>query len=139
MNLFERGKRFAFFVGQELKGQIKARGFTAGEVARNTKHSESGYARWLNGKVEIPVSVVYETCDYIGIEPRLVIELAYIRLARELELMPVPVSEVADTLNTDKQAALQEAATHGYRRADYDSVAKIDHPDQDLEEWQYDT
>ncbi|WP_223690068.1 helix-turn-helix domain-containing protein [Leifsonia poae] len=84
MNIRQRAEIFTRFVGLELKGKITAMGFTASAVAEAINRSPAAFNRWLNGKTEIPLSVVCEACEVIDIDPQVIVETAYSRLAVEL-------------------------------------------------------
>ncbi|MBG6083282.1 helix-turn-helix domain-containing protein [Zhihengliuella flava] len=84
MNTRERSEAFTRYVGLELKGRITAHGFTAKTVAESMGRSVAAFNRWLNGKVEIPLSVVCEACELIDIDPREIVERAYDRMAMTL-------------------------------------------------------
>ena len=81
MNTKERAESFARYVGLELKGKIVSQGFTALKVAETIGRSPAAFNRWLNGKSEIPLTVLCEACEVIDIEPRSIIESAYDRMA----------------------------------------------------------
>lgn len=84
MNNRERAETFALYVGLELKGRIVARGFTAKGVAEGIGRGSANFNRWLNGKVELPLTVLAEACEYIDIDPHPVVEDAYSRMCVEL-------------------------------------------------------
>ena len=79
----DRGEAFTAYIGAELKGLIASRGWSAAAVARRTGHSASALNRWLNGKQVLPLPVLLETCDLLGVEPREVVSRAYDRLGEE--------------------------------------------------------
>lgn len=79
----DRGLIFGKYVGLELKGAIISRGNTAAGVAKSLGHSQSAFTNWLNGKVQIPISVVVNASEVIGIEPSQIIDAAYDRLVYE--------------------------------------------------------
>ncbi|MDO4243767.1 MAG: helix-turn-helix transcriptional regulator [Actinomyces sp.] len=79
----DRGDAFAAYVGAELKGFISSRGWSAAAVAKATGHSASALNRWLNGKQSLPLAVLLEASDVLGIDPRDVVARAYARLAEE--------------------------------------------------------
>lgn len=81
MDKRKRAEEFTRMVGMELKGAITSRGFNATEVAKLTGRSPAAYNRWLNGKVGIPMSVLCESCEVIGVEPQFIVETAYNRMA----------------------------------------------------------
>ncbi len=86
MDRRERSQRFAFYVGQELKGTITSRGFKAAAVAREMGRSGTAFSNWLNGKGAIlPLAVLAEACEVIGVEPAIVVAAAYTRLREELD------------------------------------------------------
>lgn len=81
MDKRERAERFTVYVGLELKGRIVSRGFTAAQVADQMGRSRAAFSRWLNGKQSIPLSVVCEASEIIGVEPGDIVAKAYDRLA----------------------------------------------------------
>ena len=83
MNIRQRAETFSTYVGLELKGRITTQGFTAKHVATAIGRQPAAFNRWLNGKVELPMSVLCEACEFINIEPSRVIDDAYSRLAVE--------------------------------------------------------
>lgn len=81
----ERARRFAEYVGLELKGMIAStKGVTANGVARTMGRQPAAFNRWLNGKIEIPLSVACEACEVIETEPKYLVERAYDRMVAEL-------------------------------------------------------
>ena len=78
-----RGEAFTAYIGAELKGLIASRGRSAAAVARETGHSASALNRWLNGRQALPLPVLLEACDVLGVEPREVVSRAYARLGAE--------------------------------------------------------
>ncbi|MCT2042647.1 helix-turn-helix domain-containing protein [Pseudoclavibacter alba] len=83
MDIRKRGSTFAKYVGLQLKGEIITRGKTANEVAKATRHSPAAFNRWLNGKTELPLAVLCEVADYIGVDPQVIVDTAYNRLCVE--------------------------------------------------------
>lgn len=83
MSTRHRAERFAQYVGLELKGAIVARGFTAKQVAESTGRSPAAFNRWINGKAELPIVALSESCEFIGIEPSAIVENAYARMIME--------------------------------------------------------
>ena len=83
MNIRKRAEVFALYVGLELKGKIASRGYTAKSVAEAIGRQPAAFNRWLNGKVELPLTVLCEACEYIDVDPTAVVEDAYSRLAVE--------------------------------------------------------
>lgn len=83
MDKRERAELFAKYVGLALKGRIITQGRTAKAVAEQMRRSPAAFNRWLNGKVELPISVFAEACEVIDVEPHTVIEDAYSRLCIE--------------------------------------------------------
>ncbi|WP_158609491.1 helix-turn-helix domain-containing protein [Cellulomonas triticagri] len=95
MSSRERAEVFTRLVGLELKGRIVSRGFTAQQVARAGGRSPAAFSRWLNGKVEIPLAVLCESCEIIGVDPKDVVEAAYGRLGAEGRSAPPAGATVA--------------------------------------------
>ena len=83
MNKRDRSELFAKYVGLALKGRIITQGRTAKSVAEEMQRSPAAFNRWLNGKVELPLSVMAEACEAIDVEPATVVEDAYSRLCLE--------------------------------------------------------
>ncbi|UOQ60345.1 helix-turn-helix domain-containing protein [Leucobacter rhizosphaerae] len=83
MNNRQRSETFARYLGLELKGKIIRQGHTAKSVADAIGRSPAAFNRWLNGKVEIPLSVFVEACEAIDLEPQGLVEDAYSRLCFE--------------------------------------------------------
>lgn len=81
MNKRERADTFVRFVGLELKGAITARGFHASKVAKQMGRSVAAFSNWLNGNTQIPMSVLCEACEVIGVDPTFIVDTAYNRLA----------------------------------------------------------
>lgn len=81
MNTRERADMFVRFVGLELKGAITARGFHASKIAKQMGRSPAAFSNWLNGNTQIPMSVLCEACEIIGVEPTFIVDTAYSRLA----------------------------------------------------------
>jgi len=83
MNARQRAAIFSQYVGLELKGKITAQGFTAKAVAEAASRSPAAFNRWLNGRVELPLTVLCEACEIIGVEPGFIVDVAYGRLVSE--------------------------------------------------------
>lgn len=83
MNIRARAETFSRYVGLELKGKIVSQQFTAKAVAEAIGRQPAAFNRWLNGKVEMPLTVLCEACEYIDVEPSKIVEDAYARLAVE--------------------------------------------------------
>lgn len=83
MSTRQRAERFAQYVGLELKGAIIARGFTAKQVAEATNRSPAAFNRWINGKAELPMVALSESCEIIGMEPDAIVENAYARMVMD--------------------------------------------------------
>ncbi|WP_433674809.1 hypothetical protein [Microbacterium gorillae] len=83
MNIRKRAETFSRYVGLELKGRIISQQFTAKGVAEGIGRQPAAFNRWLNGKVEMPLTVFCEACEYIDVDPTRVVEDAYSRLAVE--------------------------------------------------------
>lgn len=81
MNNKERAEAFTLYVGLELKGRIVSQGFTAATIADEMGRSRAAFSRWLNGKQAIPLSVVCEASELIGVDPGDVVSKAYDRLS----------------------------------------------------------
>lgn len=115
----QRALTFSRYVGLELKGKITARGFTAKDVAMASGHSAAAFNRWLNGRVELPLTVLCEACEIIGIEPRFVVDVAYDRLIVEYrgpgEAVPRAAPGVGGQQDTE---AVRLAAKRGRRKVD---------------------
>lgn len=103
MNTRQRAALFTRYAGLELKGKITARGFTAKDVAEAAHHSPAAFNRWLNGKVALPLAVLFEACEIIEIEPAVIVSAAHERVlvddrasggrGAELDVVPPPYAE----------------------------------------------
>lgn len=104
MDKRRRAELFTRYVGLELKGKIISRGFTAAQVAVDNHRSIAAFNRWLNGKVQIPLAVLCEACETIGVEPRDIVQTAYDRVV-------VECGEITGETYDDLTRA--ESAAHG--------------------------
>ncbi|WP_435298494.1 helix-turn-helix domain-containing protein [Timonella sp. A28] len=123
MNSRQRAEEFTRFVGLELKGAITARGYKATQVATEINRSPAAFNRWLNGKVEIPMTVLCEACEFIDVDPKAIVEIAYDRVAvayGERNGSKYEAEEVAETLEPVSQI---NAAFPKHLSAVPDSVA----------------
>jgi|GEM_PF-2881495 len=113
----DRALLFTKYVGLELKGRITTRGFTAKTVAQRTHRSASALNRWLNGHVELPLTVLCETCEVIGLNPAHIVDAAYDRLVIEYGKADDRPSEldVGGSPDTESEPL---AAKKGIRKAD---------------------
>lgn len=83
---------FGRYVGLELKGAIVSRSLTAKAVAERIGRADANLNRWLNGKTEIPITVVCEVCEVLDLEPRTIVEHAYDRMIEELGERDAPTN-----------------------------------------------
>ena len=84
MDMRGRADKFAEYVGLALKGAITEHGFAASAVADRLGRSRSAFTNWLNTrKATLPLEVLAEACEVIGVEPSEVVKSAYERLCRE--------------------------------------------------------
>ncbi|MDR2257027.1 MAG: helix-turn-helix domain-containing protein [Arthrobacter sp.] len=81
MNNRQRADEFVRFIGLELKGAITAQGFTAKYVADELGRSASAFNKYLNGKQELPLAALCEAAEIIDLDPTVIVERAYDRLA----------------------------------------------------------
>ena len=132
MNNRERSEIFARYVGLQLKGTIVARAATAKQVAAGIGRADANLNRWLNGKTEIPVSVLCEVCEFLGVDPSTVVQHAYDRMvfengepgeSQEQNVIHhnfgvgTPVQDEPD-MKQPPQGVLPTAARKGRRKAD---------------------
>lgn len=111
MNTRARAEAFARYLGLELKGRIVSQGFTALKVAQTTGRSPAAFNRWLNGKVDLPVVVLCEAAEVIGIEPQDVVDAAYNR-------MVVALGEADGTTYDAQDVAATQAEVDALVQAD---------------------
>ncbi len=116
MNSRNAAGLFTRYVGLELKGTITARGFTAKHVAEETGHTPASMNRWLNGKVDLPLGVLFEACDVIKVEPFVLIVAATERVRSETS-SPLRVVE-PDVVGPPDTETQPLAAKRGERKAD---------------------
>lgn len=122
MDMQDRAQLFTRFVGLELKGRITARGFTAKAVATEARHSPAAFNRWLNGRVEIPLAVLHEACEIVGVHPGVIIDAAYDRVLLEMDSTddaPGGARPVSAPRNNAPQGL---AAKRGRRKGDIDAA-----------------
>ncbi|MGO1769587.1 MAG: helix-turn-helix domain-containing protein [Microbacterium sp.] len=117
MDTRQRAVLFTRYVGLELKGKITARGHTAKSVAETAHRSPAAFNRWLNGRVDLPLTVLFEACEIIGVAPAVIIEAACERTYDddanpEMADLDVVAPPYADTTAI--------AAKRGRRKADAD-------------------
>lgn len=137
MDTRDRADLFTRYVGLELKGKITSRGFTALAVATTMGRSPAAFNRWLNGKAEIPLPVLCEASEVIGVEPTAIVSAAYDRLAyehgeidgttyeQEQIEAPIEVTDLRDvaTLHLNREDGPSDerlAAKRARRKADQD-------------------
>jgi len=104
MDKRQRAMLFSRYVGLELKGKITARGYTAKAVALAAQRSPAAFNRWLNGRVELPLAVLCEACEVIGVQPQVIVDLAYSRVVVEYGPAENAQGQVADGGVTSKGA-----------------------------------
>jgi transcriptional regulator with XRE-family HTH domain len=102
----QRSNRFAQLLGLELKANFAREETSQAEVAERLGHSKSGYSRWLNAKPSMPLEVLLNTCELIGVDPRTIVDSAYRRLIEEMgeysagspsiDISQLPAEERAD-------------------------------------------
>lgn len=111
MNTRARAEAFARYLGLELKGRIVGQGFTALKVAQSTNRSPAAFNRWLNGKVDIPVVVLCEAAEVIGVEPQDIVDAAYSR-------MVVTLGELDGTTYGDEVTAHSQVEVDALEKSD---------------------
>ncbi len=110
MSNFKRAEEFSKYVALELKGRIIAQGFTAKAVASGINRPAATLNRWLNNKLPLPLAVLCEAAEYIGVSPSDIVSLAYDRLSvRHGELSGVSY-DAEDHADVDGEIAQLEAA-----------------------------
>lgn len=138
MNKRQRSETFARYVGLSLKGRIITQGFTAKAIAEKMGRSPAAFNRWLNGKVEIPLSVFAEACEVIGVEPQHVIEDAYSRLCleqgeRDGRQYPEKDAKADYRYPGEDESALSNVIVGGFGQSSNDD--DLDLPDNVETEW----
>ncbi|TPF97593.1 hypothetical protein EP30_01225 [Bifidobacterium sp. UTCIF-39] len=93
-NSKNRGQRFSQLIGLELKASFVRLQISQSQVADRLGHSRSGYSKWINAKPSMPIEALLNTCEFIGVDPRAVIDSAYRRLIEEM-------GEVANSPDAD--------------------------------------
>lgn len=83
MDIEERGELFAKYLGQEVMGAIRSRGFTAAEVAQRIGSHAPTLSHYATGKRPIPQPTLSKVCEVIGISPEVVVARAYERLIED--------------------------------------------------------
>lgn len=135
-NLDERGERFAKLLSQETAGAIRARGFTAAQVASLIGSYPATLSKYFTGKRDIPPSTLSEVCEVIGASPDELVERAYARLIDEM-----------GPYRDDEEPAAPTAPSYPFRaedvpeerkaakKAPYDPRLEEDQPDPDPNGW----
>lgn len=77
MSKRDQAQKFVQRVGLELKGRIVSQGFTAQRVATSIGRSPAAFNRWLNGKADIPLAVLYSACETISVDPAQIVTAAW--------------------------------------------------------------
>lgn len=95
MNMQQRAETFTTYVGLALKGAIVERGMSATHVATTMKRSPAAFSRWLNGHVAIPLAVLYEASEIVGVDPAQLVENAHRRLTATLGAPTATVTPLA--------------------------------------------
>lgn len=117
MNNFKRGEEFSKFVALELKGRIIAQGFTAKAVAAGIGKPAATLNRWLNNKLPLPISILCEVAEFIGVFPADIVSLAYDRLA-------VRYGEMNGTLHEPEDADYVDIEITRLAEADADAPSR---------------
>lgn len=84
MDMKHRAARFSELLGMEVKGAITARGFAIGAVADAIHTERSTLSRYLNGRRDMPASILALIAGEVGMDPGAVVDRAYYRLIEEL-------------------------------------------------------
>ncbi|MCH9275660.1 helix-turn-helix domain-containing protein [Bifidobacterium amazonense] len=79
-----RAQLFGKYLGAELKGAIRSRGYSQAEIADRLGHARSSFANWLNAKPSIPVEVAEKICLCIGVELKEIVGRAHQRVNEEM-------------------------------------------------------
>jgi len=120
----QRAELFSTYVGLELKGKITARGYTAKAVALAAHRSPAAFNRWLNGRVELPLAVLCEACEVIGVEPQVIVDIAYSRIVVEYGGADrgqwQPSGQTPDVRALPDDEEMLRAAKRGDRKSDVD-------------------
>ena len=68
MELHKQSLLFATYVSKELKATLVRYDASMAEAAKATKHSRTAVTNWLNGRNQLPLRVLYEICEYVGVK-----------------------------------------------------------------------
>ena len=79
-----RAQLFAKYLGAELKGAIRSRGYSQAEIADRLGHARSSFANWLNAKPSIPVEVAEKICLCIGVDMKVIVGRAHERVNEDM-------------------------------------------------------
>ena len=101
-----RSRRFAQLVGLELKAEFARHEISQGRVADSLGHSRGGYSKWINAKPSMPLEALLNTCEFIEIAPRQIVDAAYTRLVEEMgecdsDMLSESKNQFIDTLAAD--------------------------------------
>lgn len=118
-----RAQLFAKYLGAELKGAIRSRGFSQAQVADQLGHARSSMANWLNAKPSIPMEVAEKVCLCIGVELRVIVSRAHERVNDEMGVYETEFrNKQRSTLEQLTRIALlnqQQQQQYGYTTAAY--------------------
>lgn len=120
MSNFKRAEEFSRYVALELKGRIIAQGFTAKAVASGINRPAATLNRWLNNKLPLPLAVLCEAAEFIGVSPSDIVSLAYDRLSVRHGELGGEGYDSEDHSYVDDEIAQLEAAD-----ADRESSAEV--------------
>ncbi|KFF31682.1 helix-turn-helix domain-containing protein [Bifidobacterium bombi] len=111
--LIQRSQLCSKYIGAELKGAIRARGYTQGAVADAIGRPRPTMTNWLNSKPAIPVAEAVQICDFIGIKLEDIIHRAQQRVEDELgPWPPIQDDDFADVLARANRGDITLAANN---------------------------
>lgn len=115
-----RAQLFAKYLGAELKGAIRSRGYSQAEIADRLGHARSSFANWLNAKPSIPIEVAEKICLCIGVELKIVVARAHQRVNDEM-------GPYGNERRSDQQSVLEQLTrVIGGNSLDYTTAAYRD-------------
>lgn len=80
----DRGRAYSRILANELKGAILARGYKIKTVATQIGIDNTSLSRYFAGMRTMPVDVLIDACEIIGVSPQTLASRAYERLIEEL-------------------------------------------------------
>lgn len=100
------GEKFSRYVGEQLRGEAAMRGITTTALARTMNIDRVTLHRYLTGKRALPVPVLYDAAEAIGLPAALIVTRADERMSAEHDYVLAASDD--DSLQTEDEALSDE-------------------------------